>query len=161
MGADPLEDEEAAREEEGALEERGYPCPVKNDSFSYTRSPSGSPPPPFLDRLPVGSRLGACLSMWWEIQADPWTLDLITQGLPLLFVSPPPLSQTPLIFSHFNDREKQWSLVSAVMDMLKKKVIEPVSHTNSPGFYNRLFLMPKKEGTWSPIKDLSSLKKYC
>ena len=68
FGADPLEDEEAAPEEEGVLEERDSPYPVKNDSFHIPLLPQAPPPPPpFLDLLPVGSRLGACLSTWREI----------------------------------------------------------------------------------------------
>ena len=59
-----------------ASEERDLPSLLRSD---YPLSPENLPrapdPPPSLDQLPVGSRLGACLPAWRKIQADTWTLD--------------------------------------------------------------------------------------
>ena len=38
--------------------------------------------------------------------------------------------------------------------------MERVIHVDSPGFYSRLFLVPKKNGSWRPVIDLSALNQY-
>lgn len=38
--------------------------------------------------------------------------------------------------------------------------MERVSNPDSPGFYSRLFLVPKKDGRWRPIIDLSCLNQF-
>ena len=121
--------------------------------------PPAPDPPPFLDQLPVGMRLGNCLSTWQAIQADPWTISLISRGLTLRFITQPLLSKTPTILSCYRDPDKQKVLVSLVKDMIEEKVVETVRQPDSPGFYNRLFLVPKKGGTWRPVIDLSCLNK--
>ena len=119
-----------------ASEGRDLPSLSRSD---YPLSPENLPrapdPPPSLDQLPVGSRLGACLPAWRKIQADTWTLDLITRGLSLSFHTPPPLSNAPLIYSQYGDPEKQGILEGLVLEMIEKKVVEPVLQTSSPGFY--------------------------
>ena len=143
-----------------ASEGRDLPSLLRSD---YPLSPENLPrapdPPPSLDQLPVGSRLGACLPAWRKIQADTWTLDLITRGLSLSFHTPPPLSNAPLIYSQYGDPEKQGILEGLVLEMIEKKVVEPVLQTSSPGFYNRLFLVPKRGGSWRPVIDLSALNR--
>ena len=48
-------------------------------------------------------------------------------------------------------------LTDIVQDLLEKGAVEPVSDTSSPGFYSRLFFVPKKTGGVRPIIDLSPL----
>ena len=43
-------------------------------------------------------------------------------------------------------------------DMLDKGAIEPAPL--SPGFYSRLFLVPKSDGDWSSVIDLSALNTF-
>ena len=44
--------------------------------------------------------------------------------------------------------------------MRVKQAIEPVNHTGTGGFYSHLFLVPKKDGRWRPIIDLSKLNTF-
>ena len=44
--------------------------------------------------------------------------------------------------------------------MLTKGAIERVKDTSSPGFYSRLFAIPKSSGGFRPILDLSPLNKF-
>ena len=61
----PREEGEAILEEGVASEGRDLPSLLRSD---YPLSPENLPrapdPPPSLDQLPVGSRLGACLPAW-------------------------------------------------------------------------------------------------
>ena len=41
-----------------------------------------------------------------------------------------------------------------------KKAIEPVPLPASPGFYGRLFVVPKPDGSWRPILDVSALNVF-
>ena len=44
--------------------------------------------------------------------------------------------------------------------MASKRAIELVINSESPGYYSNIFLVPKKNGKWRPVIDLSSLNKY-
>merc|ERR1711911_474569 len=48
----------------------------------------------------------------------------------------------------------------AVLALLAKDAIEPVAMPASPGFYGRLFVVPKPDGSWRPILDVSALNIY-
>ena len=43
--------------------------------------------------------------------------------------------------------------------MVSKGAVEVVD-TPTPGFYSRLFLVPKAQGGWRPVIDLSPLNKF-
>ena len=51
-------------------------------------------------------------------------------------------------------------LQQAIDDMLHKGAIAVVCHPSSPGFYSRIFLVPKKNGKMRPVFDLSALNVY-
>ena len=44
--------------------------------------------------------------------------------------------------------------------LLDKGAVEPVRDFASPSFYNLLFLVPKRDGGWRPVIDLSQLNRY-
>jgi hypothetical protein len=57
--------------------------------------------------------------------------------------------------SQTSDKEKFRLLSEEVQSLLLKSVIEEISPTQStPGFYSRLFLVPKKTGGMRPVIDL-------
>ena len=105
---------------------------------------------------PVGGRLQNFRQGWERISKDPWVLNLVGEGLLLPFQDDPPLlSNVPInLTSHHT------ALEEIVTKLADKQAIERVVVTSSPGFYSRLFLVPKKDGTWRPVIDLSALNTF-
>ena len=63
--------------------------------------------------------------------------------------------------SYVSDKEKFRLLPEEVQSLLLKRVIEEIPLTQStPGFYSRLFLVPKKTGGMRPVIDFSILNSY-
>ena len=87
-------------------------------------------------------------------------MDMIEKGYKLEFHSPPPLSQTPVAFPPPRDQVRKDGLHQAVQDLLAKGAIQQVQNTSTPGFYSRVFVVPKKTGGMRPVIDLSHLNKY-
>ena len=71
---------------------------------------------------------------------------------PPLLPSPPP--------SQRSSREQEDAIDKEVLSMLQKKAIEELPPAPGPGFYVRLFVVPKASGGWRPILDLSALNKF-
>ena len=59
----------------------------------------------------------------------------------------------------WNDN-KSSHLLQAVKKLLDSRAIERVVDTSSPGYYRRLFLVPKPHGSFRPIIDLQKLNLY-
>merc|ERR1712074_242830 len=47
-----------------------------------------------------------------------------------------------------------------VQGLIEKGAVEVVQNLASPGFYGRLFVVPKSSGGWRPVLDLSVLNLY-
>ena len=69
------------------------------------------------------------------------------------------MTREPCVNSQYIDPHKNALLQQAVDDMLLKGAIEPLEDLSSPGFYSRLFLVPKKSGDLRPVIDLSALNR--
>ena len=82
----------------------------------------------------------------------------LLEGYSLPFSTLPPLT-SPIFLASYQNPEKRRALHIAVKEMEMKGAIEVV-RTPSPGFYSRLFLVPKARGTWRPIIDLSALNTH-
>ena len=70
------------------------------------------------------------------------------------------MTRTP---SHFVDKGhivKRQALRTLVQTNLINGTIELVHDTSAPGYYSRLFLVPKTSGGWRPVIDLSSLNAF-
>ena len=89
---------------------------------------------------------------------DPYITRTVKDGILLKFKEPPPLVRTPIEFH--TSPEQLANLLPIVDQLLLKGAIEPVTVTSSPGFYSRLFAVPKASGGWRPIIDLSALNRY-
>ena len=96
--------------------------------------------------------------MWEAICSDKWVLEVIRLGYKLNFHHPPPLTRTPLWFSV--SPVKSHFLQQAIDDMLHRGAIAVVRRPSSPGFYSRIFLVPKKNGKMRPVFDLSALNVF-
>ena len=124
-------------------------------------------PPTFLDNdvlpplslprkdLPVGGRLAHFQNRWGEITEDSWVLSVVRKGYKIPFICKPPLSPTPI----FLQQTESLSLEEEVNKLLLKGAVEKIE-PEGPGFYSRIFLVPKKNGKLRLIKDLSRLNTF-
>ena len=87
-------------------------------------------------------------------------MSLLRWGYKIPFREQPPLSWEPVINSSYQDPQKNLLLQQAVDEMLLKGAIRLLESTSVPGFYSRLFLVPKKTGEMRPVIDLSALNKF-
>ena len=110
--------------------------------------------------LAVGARLRHFAPQWRAITHDRWVLTLLSRGLTLNFSDKPPLSPVPIPFALPRDQGKAGLLRQEIKDMLVKRAIVPVKDPGTAGFYSLLFLVPKRNGTWRPVIDLSGLNEY-
>lgn len=53
-----------------------------------------------------------------------------------------------------------FSSILIVSGLLEKQAIQDVPSPQPPGFYGRLFVVPKSSGGWRPVLDLSALNIY-
>ena len=87
-------------------------------------------------------------------------MSVLRWGYSLEFWSPPPLSTVPSVQSERKNHHKNNIISQEIQTLLKKEAIEEVKNPSSPGFYSLLFVVPKPNGTWRPIIDLSLLNLY-
>ena len=104
----------------------------------------------------VGGRLGDFWQKWEALGADPWVVSVLREGYNLEFSSSPRLSNEPLF--HLNSKHPQVAL--EIEAMIQKRALEPVVNPNTPGFYSRIFVVPKKTGGFRPVIDLKLLNQY-
>ncbi len=110
----------------------------------------------------MGGRLQNYWKQWKQIGASDYVVNILRYGLTLEFKEPPPMTKIPQIKeSYQNDPISRKALEEAVEELLNKRVLEEVEQPNSPGYYGRLFLQPKKEtNKWRTIIDLSDLNEF-
>ena len=86
---------------------------------------------------------------------------MVRSGFRLPWIgSKAPLSRTPLFFPPPQDPLALLALELEVQGLLAKGAVEVVQNPSSPGFYGRLFVVPKSSGGWRPVLDLSVLNLY-
>ena len=108
--------------------------------------------------LQVGERLTRSLPFWELIHTDVWVLDVLRRGYKPLFLTNPLLTTSPKWFTV--SHKKDPFLQKEIDDLFLKGTIEPVHNVTSPGFYTKIFLVPKKNGKLRPVIDLSPLNKF-
>ena len=111
---------------------------------------------------PVGARLKMFANRWAQLGAHPMIVAKLRYGIALDWKQgPPPVSLKPAVISGYVDKEKMDLLMESVDQMLVKGAIQTVKDAKLyPGFYSRLFLVPKPGNKWRPVIDLSALNKF-
>lgn len=114
-----------------------------------------------LPLIPVGGRLAEFYPRWKNLTEDEWVINVIKVGYHPTFAKRPPLSPSAVGFNAPQEPEKVDLLTEAVQAMVAKNAIVVVDKEHlDPGFYSRLFLVPKPTGGWRPVIDLSRLNKF-
>ena len=108
--------------------------------------------------------VGACLlkfyAQWQALTQDKWVHSVTRLGYRIPFMSQPPLRTSPIPIQPPRDPEKKRLMDEEIRAMASKRAIELVTNSESPGYYSNIFLVPKKNGKWRPVIDLSSLNKF-
>ena len=99
-------------------------------------------------------------SVWLSLGSNPRVVSILREGYQLPFKERPPLARFPVIVSGSSNPSRNKNLSEALHSLGQKQTIEKVSVQSSLGFYNWLFLVPKPNGKWRPILDLSQLNLY-
>ena len=95
------------------------------------------------------------VEQWGELTNNKWVLFIVWGGFRIPFRSTTSLSSVPLSLS----QSSSLLLGEEIADLLQKWVVEKVQDPETPGFYSRLFLVPKKKknGKLRPVIDLLPL----
>ena len=109
-----------------------------------------------LEETPVGGILTHYLSNWLNLNISSSIESVIRNGYLLPLQKMPPLSLVPQIFSSHQSQE----LSHQIQLLLAKQAIEPVLPPLTPGFYSHLFVVPKANGNFRSIIDLSRLNQF-
>ena len=104
----------------------------------------------------MGGRLAHFAEKWEEITDNKWVLSIIRNGFRIPFIKIPPLSSVPIRMSQSSSP----FLREEIENLLNKRAVERVQNPETPGFYSRIFLVPKKNGKFRLILDLSLLNRY-
>ena len=108
----------------------------------------------------VGARLKDFWKVWEKYSMHPRIVSLLRNGYALSFKSRPKLVKSPNFLSRYQNPQKEEVLRKSVEEMIQKRAITYVEKAHSPGFYSRLFLVPKPGNKWRPVIDLSLLNHY-
>ena len=124
------------------------PLPLRNTEVQ-------SPLPLPLPNIPVGGRLAHFALNLAEITDDEWVLSLIRKGYRIPFQECLILSPDPIFFRQPLSQQ----LEEEVASLLSKGAVEEII-LECPGYYSRIFLVPKKNGKLRLIIDLSVLNHF-
>ena len=107
-----------------------------------------------LPNIPVVGRLAHFAQNWAKITDDKWVLSVIRKGYKITFVKHPILSPYPVFFQQPLSQQ----LEEEVASLLSKGAVEEII-PECPGYYSRIFLVPKN-GKLRLIIDLSVLNHF-
>ena len=93
--------------------------------------------------------------MSWRLLGDSVAHNIMTSGLRIEFLSPPPLSR----FHPLERKSKRDIIRVMVKDLLERDIIVKVS-PKAKLFFSHLFVVPKKEGKLRLIIDLKKLNRF-
>ena len=110
--------------------------------------------------LPVMARLQNYWQTWLDLGAGPKVVQILREGYTLPFRIWPKLTRSPTIISCYVNPHRNLYLLEALYQLIDKNALEVVDSQRSPGFFNRLFLVPKPNNKWRPILDQSKLNLF-
>ena len=117
--------------------------------------------PNVLTDPPVGGRLQHFWESWERMGVEDSIVDLVKEGYKLILIEKPPLSRVPFNIQLPQNPNKKKALLEIVQDLLGERVIEIVTNTESPGYYNHFFITTKSTpGKWRPILDLKQFNHH-
>ena len=114
-----------------------------------------TPLPLPLPNIQVGGRLAHFAQNWAEITDDKWVLSVVRKGYRIPFLKHPILLPDPVFFQQPLSQQ----LEEEVASLLSKGAVEEII-PECPGYYSRIFLVPKKNGKLRLIIDLSVLNHF-
>ena len=114
-----------------------------------------TPLPLPLPNIPVGERLAHFAQNWAKITDDKWVLSLVRKGYRIPFLKRPILSPDPVFFQQPSSQQLEEEVAS-----LLSKGAEEEKIPECPGYYSRIFLVPKKNGKLRLIIDLPVLNHF-
>ena len=131
-----------------ALRPRGPPSRLRFDGPGLT-SPQ------------VGARLLHFYREWEQLTTDVYVRSVVREGYRIDLSDPPPLSPVPIPMRLPHGADQVSALLREVTALLGKGAIEEVNPISlTPGFYSRIFLVPKKDGGFRPVFDLKALNAF-
>ena len=136
----------------------GYHDYNNNRGFNYRYTLSA---PPCLEYDPtlIGGRLSLFANQWATISRDPWILDTIKFGLRIEFWESPVQSSPPRQITMSTPMAETCD--EEVRDLIKKGAIRELDFQNSNGgFVSSIFVVPKSNGGFRPIINLSYLNYF-
>ena len=114
-----------------------------------------TPLPLPLSNILVGGRLAHFAQNWAEITDDKWVLSVVRKWYRIPFLKHPILSPDPVFFQQPLSQQ----LEEEVASLLSKGAVEEII-PECPGYYSRIFLVPKKNGKLRLIIELSVLNYF-
>ena len=98
---------------------------------------------------------------WEALPASDWVVRVVRSGFRLPWCSAKaPLSTSSPAFRLPGNPLALGALDQDVSLLLSKGATEEVVSPSSPGFYRRIFVVPKASGRWRPVLDLSPLNAF-
>ena len=104
---------------------------------------------------PVGGRLALHVKEWEKLSSHQWVIQTV-RGYKIPFIATPPYMPPPT--QRPTTQEQVYIIEQEIANLLQKRAIEPTS--SETGFHSRIFAVPKKDGGWRPVLDLSNLNQY-
>lgn len=126
----------------------------------YGRWPTGTEPllsPPSR----VGGRLQLHATRWSLWSNDEWVTSVVSRGYKILFKSVlPPTTARPVFQKNYADEPRRNALQEVIHDYIAKGALVRLQGRIGPGFYSRVFLVPKRSGRWRMVIDLHALNQF-
>ena len=114
------------------------------------------------DLIP-GERLKSFSQHWKEFQASRGIRKLVQFGYKMKFDSMPKLTQPRAVYATSLPEEQMKVVRASVAEFVAKGAVRKLSKAEAkqkPGFYSKLFTVPKPNGTWRMIIDMRKLNSH-